>query len=134
MAAHPAVKYRRIYLRYRPSIFIAQQLHCATTRLHGKAAFIAKSMTAPKTSDRLAIPSGRPLQSLAPVVNHPFPKRVSDRRPTNVALSQSFHLGLENGSDGFAHSEHLSSAGLLFFSNWVYPTNIKSIPFIIGTV
>jgi len=45
-----------------------------------------------------------PPAQIRPLVVKPgqyVPKRVSDRRPTDVPLSQSLHLGLENGADGF---------------------------------
>jgi hypothetical protein len=98
-------------------------IHCATSFIAqqrvpmAKAAFIAKLRMQPKTSGRLAILSGRPLQSLTPVVNHPFPKRVSDRRPTHLPLSLSLHLDLENGPDwpsGFPQNQRFGRAGLLF--------------------
>jgi hypothetical protein len=86
-----------------------------------KAAFIAKLMTTTQDERPQFYPgvlySGRPLQSLTPVVNHPFPKRVSDRRPTHLPLSLSLHLDLENGPDwpsGFPQNQRFGRAGLLF--------------------
>jgi len=63
---------------------LSVHLHCATTRLHGKAAFIAKLRTAAQDERPARYSSGRPLLSLAAVVNHPWQRAAVESRLSRV--------------------------------------------------
>jgi hypothetical protein len=103
MASQPTVKYRRIYLRYRPSIFIAQQLHYATTRLHGKAGFIEINDRGPRRVAGSLFRPGVLYKAWRRLSTIPWQRAAADLRLSRVLEFPPFSKGwlfLKNASAG----------------------------------
>ena len=79
-----------------------------TSALHA-AVHSQKLLPQPRSHNAILPPA--PIRPLVVKPGQYLPKRVSDRHPTDGSLSQSLHLGLENGA-GWLRPWRLKVAGI----------------------